>query len=75
MPYTNFMILNINFFKNNKDVVNILNEINKSDCIFSNRWGDLPIWGYILSYFIDKTYYIEDKNISYIHGSHSKNVN
>lgn len=75
MPYTNFMILNINFFKNNKDVTNILNEIDLSDCIFSNRWGDLPIWGYILSYLIDKKYYILDTGISYTHESHSKKIN
>jgi hypothetical protein len=65
MPYTNFMIVNIPFFKNNIDVINILNQIDKSECVFSNRWGDLPIWGYILSYLIDKKYYIEDKSISY----------
>jgi hypothetical protein len=75
MPYTNFMILNIPFFKNNIDVNNILNEIDKSNCIFSNRWGDLPIWGYILSYLIDKSYYKEDRNIVYLHGSHSTKVN
>ena len=75
MPYTNFMILNIPFFKNNIDVNNILNEIDKSNCIFSNRWGDLPIWGYILSYLIDKSYYKEDKNIIYLHGSHSTKIN
>jgi hypothetical protein len=75
MPYTNFMIVNVPFFNNNLDVTNILTEIDKSDCIFSNRWGDLPIWGYILSYFIDKTYYLEDRSISYIHGSHSATIN
>lgn len=74
-PYTNFMIINIPYFKNNKHVQNILQEIKNSNCIFSNRWGDLPIWGYILSYLINDQYYIEDKNISYIHGSHGKHLN
>jgi len=74
-PYTNFMIINIPFFKNNIHVQNILEEIKNSNCIFSNRWGDLPIWGYILSYLIDKKYYIEDKQISYIHGSHGATIN
>jgi len=75
MPYTNFMVVNIQFFRNEKNVVSILDEIKKSDCIFSNRWGDLPIWGYVLSYFIDKFNYIEDKNISYFHESHSIQIN
>ena len=74
-PYTNFMIINIPYFRNNKHVQNILKEIKMSNCIFSNRWGDLPIWGYILSYLIDSKYYIEDKNISYIHGSHNITIN
>jgi len=75
MPYTNCMIVNVQYFKNNSDVINILNEIDSSDCIFSNRWGDLPIWGYILSYLIDNNYYIEDKTISYTHGSHVTTIN
>lgn len=74
-PYTNFMIFNIPFFKNNIHVKKILQEIKNSNCIFSNRWGDLPIWGYILSYLIDNKYYIEDKEISYIHGSHGATIN
>jgi hypothetical protein len=70
LPYTNVMIVNIPYFNNNEIVQNVLEKIKKSDCIFSNRWGDLPIWGYILSYLIDEKYFIEDKNIKYIHGSH-----
>jgi hypothetical protein len=75
MPYTNFMIVNIYYFNNNNTVKDVLNIIKESNCIFSNRWGDLPIWGYILSYFIDKKYFIEDQNIVYYHGSHDKKIN
>jgi len=71
-PYTNFMIININYFNNNENVKNILQLIKDSNCIFSNRLGDLPIWGYILSYLLDKNMYLEDKTITYIHGSHKK---
>jgi hypothetical protein len=69
------MIVNIPFFKNNADVQFIMNEIKKSKCIFSNRWGDLPIWGHILTCMIDKSYYLEDKSIRYYHGSHFSGVN
>jgi hypothetical protein len=75
MPYTNFMVVNIPFFRENVDVINILAEIKNSDCIFSNRWGDLPIWGYILSYFIDRPLYIEDKTVVYNHESHGAKIN
>jgi hypothetical protein len=75
MPYTNFMIVNIPFLNNNKVVQNILNKIKDTNCIFSNRWGDLPIWGYILSYLVDKKYFIEDSSIKYYHGSHDITIN
>jgi len=75
MPYTNFMILNVSYFNHNTLVKGVLEKIKKTNCIFSNRWGDLPIWGYILSYLIDKKYYIEDKNIKYNHGSHNTEIN
>jgi len=69
-PYTNFMVVNIPYFKNNEDVKAVLQEIDKSECIFSNRWGDLPIWGYILCYLIDKNVYKTETGVSYYHGSH-----
>lgn len=42
-PYTNFMVIHINYFNNNETVQQVLNCIKESNCIFSNRWGDLPI--------------------------------
>jgi len=74
-PYTNVMIFNIPYFNSNNVVKEVLALIENTNCIFSNRWGDLPIWGYILSYLIDKKYYVEDKNIKYFHGSHDKTLN
>jgi hypothetical protein len=74
-PYTNFMIINIKFFYNNDLIKEVLSNIYGTNCIFSNRWGDLPIWGYILSYLVEQKHYLEDKNISYYHGSHMKQIN
>ena len=74
-PYTNFMIINIQFFRNNKNVQGILKKIKESKCIFSNRWGDLPIYGYILTYLIDPKNYYEDKNIKYYYENRDKQVN
>lgn len=74
-PYTNFMVVNINYFNNNINVQNALNIIKESNCIFSNRWGDLPIWGYILSYLVEPKMYFQDKSVVYMHGSHNKKIN
>jgi hypothetical protein len=75
-PYTNIMIVNVKYFNENNIVQKILNKISNSNCIFSNRWGDLPIWGYILSLLIEPKYYnLNDKNIKYIHGSHAASIN
>ncbi len=74
-PYTNVFIMNVSYFKNNARLLDLLEELDKSNCIWSNRWGDLPIWGYILSYFFDEHIYIEDKSIQYVHGSHNAKIN
>jgi hypothetical protein len=74
-PYTNFMIIDIENIRKNKIISEFLLEVEKSHGIYSNRWGDLPIWGLILSSLIDKKHYGENKNIKYYHGSHNKNIN
>jgi hypothetical protein len=74
-PYTNVMIVDVEYFLNNDLVYNFLTDVDDSHGIYSNRWGDLPIWGAILSTLIDKKHYYEDKKISYFHGSHRTNVN
>lgn len=74
-PYTNVMIFKIQYFRNNSIVQNILHLIKSSNCIFSNRWGDLPIWGHILTLLVDPSLYLEEKSISYLHGSHGRMIN
>lgn len=75
-PYTNVMIVNIPYFRGRSMMQRLLERIVESHCVFSNRWGDLAIWGYVLLYLIDKKCYIEDRAISYSHGSHGdKRIN
>ena len=74
-PYTNFMVVDVEHILNNDVVCKFLDEVDNSHGIYSNRWGDLPIWGVILSTFIDSKNYEENKNISYHHGSHRTNIN
>lgn len=75
VPYTNFMVVNVPYFRNNENVQKILQEIDKSECIFSNRWGDAPIWGSILRYLVDKNLYKEETGVTYFHGSHNIKIN
>jgi hypothetical protein len=74
-PYTNMFIMDISYFKRNNTIMYLFQSLDESNCIWSNRWGDLPIWGYILSYLIDENDYIEDKDIQYKHGSHNASIN
>lgn len=74
-PYTNFMIVNVDFLRNNEIINKILKKIDLSHGIYSNRWGDLPIWGMILSTLIDEKHYSECKSISYYHASHNIQIN
>lgn len=74
-PYTNFMIMNVNKIKNNGLVSKFLQEVHDCNCIYSNRWGDLPIWGVILDMIFSKNEYVELRDIKYYHGSHNKKIN
>ncbi len=74
-PYTNFMIVNVKEINNNPKVKNFLNKVDSCGCIYSNRWGDLPIWGVILDTILDKSQYKEVKTIKYFHGSHNQKIN
>ncbi len=73
-PYTNVMIVCVSYFREHPQVQEILHRIKRSNCIFSNRWGDLSIWGYLLNYFVDPKHYIKEPRISYYHGSHRGSI-
>jgi len=72
-PYTNVMIVDIEYFNNNCISKKFLKYVDESNGIYSNRWGDLPIWGIILSIFINPEIYSNYNNISYTHDIHRIN--
>jgi hypothetical protein len=74
-PYTNLFIMNLNFFRNNESILNFLNYIDECGGIYSNRWGDLPIWGLILTTFVDSSNYSDSTKIVYHHLSHNVKIN
>lgn len=72
--YTNFVILNVEYFKNNKLVQLFLEDVEHSHGIYSNRWGDASTWGIIGYTLIHEPIYILD-NVQYYHASHDRHVN
>jgi len=72
-PYTNLMIVDIEYFNNHIITKKFLNYIEMSNGIYSNRWGDLPILGIILSTFINPELYSNYIDISYMHDVHRVN--
>ena len=73
-PNTNFMILNLEYFKNHNLVQKFLKEVDDSHGIYSNRWGDATTWGIIIYALIDEPIYVLDM-IEYYHGSHGHHIN
>jgi hypothetical protein len=73
-PNTNFMMLDLDFFKQHEITQKFLLEIEKSHGIYSNRWGDAPIWGIIL-YALAGVDFYELSDTGYLHGSHNHYVN
>jgi hypothetical protein len=73
-PNTNFVIFDIEYFKNHNIVQKFLTTVDQSHGIYSNRWGDAPIWGIILFVLQPEPFFLCE-TIEYYHGSHSHHVN
>lgn len=71
MPYTNIFYLNLQWYRNSSIIRDYTNTVLQSKCIFSNRWGDMPLWGAIAAITNQPSYVI---NIPYYHGSHHKKI-
>ena len=74
-PYTNVFILNVEYFKGLTLFQEYCEEVDKTGCIYINRWGDLPLWGVILSTMVPRDKWDIEKRIKYHHGSHCNNIN
>lgn len=75
IPYSNCMIVDCEYFRNNDTCKKFQRKVDESSCIYSNRWGDHALWGLILWYFEDADRYEEVTTIGYYHGSHNKTIN
>ena len=74
-PYTNMCIVNMAYFRSHEMYKLYAEHIHKSMGIYINRWGDLPLWGYVLANLVPKEKYTLDTGISYFHGSHNAAIN
>lgn len=67
-PYTSVMWLNLKWLRNSVEYNYIRHRVEQSKCIFSSRWGDLPLWGataQLMNISINTTFV----PVSYDHGS------
>jgi len=74
-PYTNVIAMNLKLLRENEIIKSYIQDVDKSNCIYMYRWGDLPLWGELLYYIIPKDKYEITTDIKYFHGSHNRLVN
>lgn len=69
-PYTNVMMVNLKWARS-ENVKALQRFVDSTQCIYSNRWGDLPLWGCTLHLLgVTST----KLDIQYYHGSHRRMV-
>lgn len=71
-PYTNVMYIDLTWLRNNTIIQDYMKIVEESQCIYSNRWGDLPLWGAAIYLVSEPPYQLK---IPYFHGTHSMLVN
>lgn len=74
-PYTNVFVLDVSFFRRHELFRSFSEAVDRTRCIDINRWGDLPLWGVILSILPENGVMNTDHRIRYYHGSHKAYVN
>lgn len=73
--YTNFFIFDVQYFLNNKLVNDFLNVVDKSNGIYSNRWGDASTWAIIAYYLMGDNGISLLSDLKYYHASHGAYIN
>lgn len=49
-------------------ILQFMREVDLSNCFYTNRWGDMPVWGAALAIVEQQVEYLP---LSYLHGSHN----
>lgn len=71
-PMTQLMIMNVQAVVNHAGIRKLWQEVYDTNCIYINRWGDLPLWGFTIAALGLPTTNLSDWE--YFHGSHHKIV-
>jgi hypothetical protein len=69
-PYTNIFALRLDAVRSNGNILSFLHAVSETGCISRNRWGDLPVWGALLSLYKNDLRLAVRPDIHYRHGSH-----
>ena len=72
-PYTNVMLVRLSFVHDMRWAIDAVAE---SECILSNRWGDLPLWGGTIELAQSKSAHRINMTLplNYWHGSHNSYI-
>ena len=72
-PYTNVMLVRLSFVHDMRWAIDAVAE---SECILSNRWGDLPLWGGTIELAQSKSAHRMNMTLplNYWHGSHNSTL-
>lgn len=74
-PYTNLMGMRLDKIRANPTVLKYIRAVDESSHIYHHRWGDLPLWGEVITYILGEHAMKVDPTIQYYHGSHYRHVN
>lgn len=74
-PYTNLMGIRLDKIRANPTVLKYIQAVDDSSHIYHHRWGDLPLWGEVVTYILGEPAMKVDPTIQYYHGSHYRHVN
>ncbi len=74
-PYTNVIGFNLTLLRENELLQKYIDKVKESDYIYIYRWGDLPLWGEVLSYLYKPSQHSNTTEIKYYHGSHNTYIN
>ena len=74
-PYTNVMAFNLDLLRRIKPLQEYIKAVDESNNIYIHRWGDLPLWGECVEYFIPQKLCLKTSEIGYYHESHDAHIN
>lgn len=73
-PYTNVFGIDLSI-RENPILTKYIEEVEKSNRIYSHRWGDLPLWGEAIDYIFKRNSISILESLKYYHESHKSQVN